>query len=318
MNISKCYRLFASGLMILMMSTPLYAAYPDKPITLIVAWGAGGATDAMARAVQPILAKKLGADIVIKNISGASGTIGTAEAANAQPDGYTLLFSASGTLTTQPHLRTLPYSVDSFEAIGRVAVVSMVTVVTKDSKFNSINDVIAQVKANPGKLKMASTGAGTIPHLAILSLSKAADIKPGHVPYTSAALAVKAMMGGEVEVFSDQSQIVSQFDLKPLAAWSGKRLKEFPDLPTMKELGFDIEISNWVGLFAPKGTPQAIVDKLATALQQTVEDPALIESMSKLKVQVDFLTLKDFSAYVKNESNKNESLLKEAGIIKQQ
>jgi len=297
--------------------TSASAQYPQKPVTIIVAWAAGGATDLVTRVMQPVLSQKLGADLIIRNVEGAAGTIGTAESARAPADGYTLLFTPTGPLTTQPHLRNIPYDLDSFATVGRIAVTPMLMMVTQASPYRSLQDVLDDAKANPGKVKFASTGAGTLPHISILALNKAANIATKHIPYKGSANVMKALLGGEIDVFSDQAQLVPKYDLRALTTWSASRLSEFPDVPTMKELGYDFELENWVGVFAPKGTPQPVIDKLAAALRETLADQGVIEALDKLKVTVAHLGPGELAVFAQRDYERNRDLLKEAGLLKQ-
>lgn len=300
-------------------SAPLAAAkadYPDKHVTVIVAWGAGGGTDLLTRAIQPILSKNLGADIVVKNLPGAAGTIGTARAARAKPDGYTVLIGPAGPVTTQPHLRDIPYDLDSFDPVGRVAINVMVTMSTKESKYKTLNDIIEDAKANPNTIRCASSGAGTLPHIAILALNKAAGIQLKHLPYKGSSNAVKALLGGEADVFSDQAQIIPRYDLHAIASWSAERLPDYPNVPTMKELGYDFQIANWNGMFVPRGTPEAVIDTLTTALEKTLADKAVLDEMAKLKVDISYLDPQAFKTFAEGDYVRNRQLLKEAGLVK--
>jgi tripartite-type tricarboxylate transporter receptor subunit TctC len=289
-------------------------AYPTKPVTIVMAWGAGGATDVLARAIQPAWSKNLGAEIVIKNVAGAGGTIGTAEAANAKPDGYTIIVTPAGPMTTQPHMRKLPYSVDSFAPIGRISINPQMMMVPKDSPYKSAKDLFDAIKKQPGKMMAASTGAGTLPHVGIIAMNQSGlDIK--HVPFKSSVDAMKALLGNTVQVFSDQSQLVPSFDVRPIAAWTAQRLPEYKDVPTMKELGYDYDIYNWVGAYAPKGTPPAVLDKLVTSLEKTIKDPAVVDALQKLKVQVSYMGPKDFGPFTVAESARNRKLLQAADLL---
>jgi tripartite-type tricarboxylate transporter receptor subunit TctC len=316
-------RSFCAGTMALaaaaLLLSPKYAvaAYPDRPVTIIVAWTAGGATDLVARSVQPELGKKLGAEVIIKNIAGASGTIGTAEAARAKPDGYTILITPTGPMTTQPHLRKIPYGLDSFAPVGRIAVAPVMMMVPKTSELKTLNDVIEAAKSNPGKLKFGSSGAGTLPHIAILALNKAAGIDTKHIPYKGSANAMKALLGGEVDVFSDMAQLVPRYDVHPVVSWTRERNPEFPNVASIKERGFDFEMINWVGMFAPKGTPDDIVGKLAEALKGTIEEPSVKEALEKLKVKAAHLGPDPFGEFAAGDSDRNRELLSEAGLLAQ-
>lgn len=295
--------------------SPAHAEYPEKPVTIIVAWAAGGATDSVARAVQPALVEALGADIVVKNIPGAAGTIGTAQAAAAEPDGYTVLISPAGPVTTQPHLRKIPYDLDSFDPIGRLTIAEMLMMVPKDSAYESLEDIIAQAKANPGKVKFASTGAGTLPHISILALDSMAGIESKHVPFKGSANVMKALLGNVVDVFSDQAQLVAKYDLRPLAVWSAERMELYPDVPTMKELGYDYQIANWVGMFVPKGTPAAVKDKLEGALAQALKAESTTKNFSNLKLVAAFQNQADFGKFSKEVFVQNGEHLAQAGLI---
>lgn len=308
--------LLASAVALTFQTQQARAEYPEKPVEVIVAWGAGGATDLVTRAVQPAFAKSLGADIVIKNIAGAAGTIGTAQAARAKPDGYTVLFTPTGPLTTQPHLRKIPYDIDSFEPVGRIAITQVVMMAPKSSKYKTLQDVIDAAKASPGQLKFGSSGVGTLPHIAILALDKAAGIESKHIPYKGSSNAVKALLGGEVDLFSEQAQVIPKYDLNPIVSWSPERLPEYPNTPTMIESGVDFSMANWSGVFVPKGTPKAVIDKLAAALQESLKDPGVIEAMDKLKVIIDPMGIEAFGKFARGDYDRNRDLLSAAGLLK--
>lgn len=305
----------ACGAVALSATAGAQAAYPDKPVTIIIAWSAGGATDSVGRAMQAAFATQLGGDVIIKNIPGAAGTIGTAEAAAGAPDGYTILLTPAGPVSTQPHLRKIPYSLDSFDPVGRVTISPMLMMVTKDSNFKSVQDMVDAAKASPGKVKFASTGAGTLPHISILALDDAAGIKSKHVPFKGSANAVKALLGGVVDVFSDQAQLSPKYDLRPLAAWSAERLGEYPNVPTMTELGYNIVLGNWVGMFVPKGTPDDVSGKIADALSATLKDATVVENFSKLKLEAAPMTRAEFGKFSKDVLKQNGIHLAKAGLI---
>jgi len=307
--ITKCAVLGATALF-----SAAAIAFPDKPVTVVMAWGAGGATDVLARAIQPAWSKNLGAEIVIKNVAGAGGTIGTAEAAAAKPDGYTIIVTPAGPMTTQPHMRALPYSVDSFAPIGRVSINPQIMMVPKDSPYKTAKQLFDAIKKEPGKLVAASTGAGTLPHVGIIAMNQSGlNIK--HLPFKSSVDAMKALLGNTVQVFSDQSQLVTSFDVLPIATWTAERLPDFKDVPTMKELGYNYDIYNWVGAYAPKGTPQAVMDKLASSLEKTIKDPAVVAALQKLKVEVSYMPPKEFGAFTAAESVRNRTLLQAADLL---
>ncbi len=308
--------LLASAVALSLQSQQARAEYPDKPVEIIIAWAAGGATDLVTRAVQSAFSENLGADIVVKNIAGAAGTIGTAQAARAKPDGHTVLFTPTGPLTTQPHLRKLPYDIDSFDPVGRIAITQVVMMTPKTTPYKTLQDVIDAGKANPGGLKFASTGVGTLPHIAILSLDMATGNESKHIPYKGSANAVKALLGGEVELFSDQAQLIPKYDLHPVVSWSPERLPEYPDTPTLIESGFDFSMANWSGVFVPKGTPKPVIKKLSDALQKSLTDPGVMAAMEKLKVIIDPMEPEAFGKFALADYKRNRDLLGSAGLLK--
>lgn len=290
--------------------------YPSDTITLVVAWAAGGATDVVTRAIQPALSKELGVDVIIKNINGAAGTIGTAEAARAKPDGYTVLVTPAGSMVVQPNLRKLPYDLSSFRPVGRISLAPMLMMAAPDSRFSSAEEVISAAKENPGQVAFGSVGAGSLPHLAILALNDAAGIKVKHIPFKGSAEAMKGLLGGTVEIFSDQAQLAPKYDLKALAAWSASRLDEYPDVPTLKELGYDVELSNWLAVFVPAETPDAVVEKLNTALNAALEAPAVKEQLDKLMISPAPTTPDGLGKFSRESYELSRTLLKQAGLKK--
>lgn len=291
--------------------------YPNKPITVVVAWDAGGASDVVVRALQPALARELGTDLVIRNVPGAAGTIGTAEAARAKPDGYTILIGPAGPIAIQPLMRKLPYTADSFEDVARISMAPTLMMVPSSSSFKSVADVVRAAQEKPGEIRFGSVGAGSLPHLAVLAFEKSAGIKVKHVPFQGSANAMKGLLGGFVEVFNDQSQLAPKYELVGLAAWSPERLKDFPNVPTLKELGYDLDLSNWIGVFAPKGTPQPIVDKLSAATKAALEDKSTLQTLDRLQVTPAWQSPADFAAFVTGNVNLSRDLLQDAGLVKQ-
>lgn len=309
-------RTVAIGLTALLpLSVTAKEAFPSKPVTVIVSWKAGGATDLVARAIQPGLERELGADVVIRNVAGAAGTIGAAEAANADPDGYTIFVTPSGVLTTQPALRPLPYDIDSFRAIGRAVVTPLVTMVRPDSEYNSIEDLMDAVRAKPGSVTMASSGAGTMPHLAILALQNEADVSIKHVPYNGSAEAVKAVLGSEVVAYPEMANLAEKYQMKTLSVWSAERVPYLPDVPTMRESGYDVAVQNWLGYFAPANTSDEVVAKLATALEAALQDPQIAESIEKLDVRIGYLGPEDFDVSAREDAEAVKTLIKRAGLL---
>lgn len=290
------------------------AAYPENPITIVVAWPAGGATDLAARAMQDTFNKAVGGTSIIKNVVGAAGTIGAAEVAAAKADGHTLLYSPIGPMVIQPQRMKLTYSPDSFEPVCKITDVTVVMMSPPNSRFKSVADVLKEAKAQDGKLPFASTGAGTIPHMAGIGFQEASKVKLKHIPFKGSAAVIQAMLAGTVEVFSDQPNLVGRYNMTPLAVYSAKRLAEFKDTPTMKELGFDLQFSIWNGMFAPKGTPEAVMAKLEAACKETMTSATVIDLFGKQAQPIHYLDRKDMRAFVASEYKKAKGLLDAAGL----
>lgn len=291
-------------------------AFPEKPVTIVVPFAAGGGTDITTRTMQEPMAKALGGDIVVKNTAGAGGTIGVAEAARAKADGYTLSMAPVGPLTTQPHLRKLPYDVDSFEYVCLAYSAPSAIAVRKDSKFNTLNDLIDYAKANPGKLNFAVQAIGSIPHAAGLALAEAAGIEMVYLPVNGDGPALKALLDGSADLFIPHISFLSknQDQIKSLAILQDERLSTLPDLPTAKEQGHELNFPIWGGLVAPKGTPADAVAKLDSSCKAAIESDTFKAHMKKLGQPTAYKNGKDFEAFVREQYDQNGRLLQKAGL----
>ncbi|MDX2204434.1 MAG: tripartite tricarboxylate transporter substrate binding protein [Hyphomicrobiaceae bacterium] len=290
------------------------AAYPERPITVVVAWPAGGATDLMTRGVQEAFAKAIGAQVVIKNVPGAAGTIGAAEAASAAADGYTLLVTPIGPMVLQPHRMKLTYTPASFEPVCKMVDSPIVLMSPPNSPLKTVADVVAKAKAEGGKLAYGSTGPGTIPHISMLGLAKAAGVPLKHVPYKGSADVVQALLSGTVELFSDQPNLVPQYNLTAIAIFSEKRIPTYKDTPTVKESGYDLSFSIWNAMFAPKGTPEDVLAKLEAGCRSALSDAASIDALEKQKQPIDYRNRAGLKAFVEAEYEKARVLLQDAGL----
>ena len=295
-------------------SGPSQAAYPERPITVVVAWPAGGATDLMTRGVQEAFSKAIGNQIVIKNVPGAAGTIGAAEAASAAPDGYTLLVTPIGPMVLQPHRMKLTYEPASFEPICKMVDSPIVLMSPPNSPLKTVADVVAKAKAEAGKLAYGSTGPGTIPHISLLGLAKAAGIPLKHVPYKGSADVVQALLSGTVELFADQPNLVPQYNLTAIAIFADKRIPTYKDTPTLKEAGYDLSFSIWNAMFAPKGTPADVLAKLDAACKTALSDAGTIDALEKQKQPIDYRDRAGLKAFVDAEYEKARVLLQDAGL----
>jgi tripartite-type tricarboxylate transporter receptor subunit TctC len=297
--------------------------YPDDNITFIVPFSAGGPTDTVTRMIAEPMAKELGGKIVVQNKEGAGGTVGAGEVARAEPDGYTILMHHIGMSTAPALYKNLSYKpLEDFETIGLVTEVPMTIVARKDFPPATLPDLVTYVKANAGKVTLANAGIGAASHLCGLLFQDAAGVKLQEVPYQGTGPALTDLVGGQVDFMCDQTtnttgQITSG-KVKAYAVTTPERVKSLPDLKTTTELGMpDLKVSVWHGLYAPKGTPKAIVDKLSNALKKALADRAVIDQMAKLgtaPVPADDATPQAHKAYLDEQLKTWAKIIADAGV----
>ncbi len=292
--------------------------FPNKPVTIIVPFSAGGGTDITTRTLAGPMAEALGVQIVVKNTAGAGGTIGAAETARARNDGYTIGMMPVGPMTTQPHLRKLPYGPDSFDYICQAYSAPSSLVVRKDSPFNSLKDVQEFAKAHPGKLNYGVQAVGSIPHLAGLALADALGIEFTYIPYKGSAPTFKAMLDGSVDMFVAHISFLTKNSdqVKSIAMLTSERASTAPDLPTSGDQGVPLNFPIWGGIVAPKGLPEHARAALESACEAGMKSAAFGERMAQLRMPVAFLNGADFEAFVRSEFAKNDILLTKAGLKK--
>ena len=310
----------AGALVVASTSTMAQSAFPDRPVSLLVPFGPGGSTDLIARALAVEMAKTLKQQVVVLNKAGAGGAIGAAEVANAKADGHMLGMLPVGPLTTQPNLRKLPYSADSFDYVCRVYANPQVLLVRKDSPYKSVMDLIADARANPGKLTYASTGTGSVPHLALAALASATGTKMVHVPYKGDSDSLLGVLSGDITMFVSHSTLLSTHGdkVRGLAVMAPTRLKEFPDLPTVAEQGGPaLNFEVWGGVTTAKGTPPAALAALDQACRTATQSEGFRKQLETMNTPVHYMDGKTFGAFVKSEFERNGRLLREAGIEKE-
>ena len=271
-----------------LLALPAQAAWPEQPITFVVSYPAGGGADLMARLVAEQMAPVLGQSVVVENRGGAGGVIGAAYVANAKPDGYTVLVDAASFSINPSLFPKLSYDgVRAFEPVGVLARFPSVIVVTPNYAVKTVADLVKQAKADPGGTFYASTGNGSAQNFAAVLFMQQAGIKMNQVPFKGGAQAMTAVMGGQVPVFfanaaSSIANIKSGL-LRAVAVASPTRLAALPDVPTIAESGVaGAESYEWNGMFVPRGTPLAIVDRLAAALDRALEAPSVAKRIQDL------------------------------------
>jgi len=297
--------------------------YPSKVITIIVPFSAGGPTDTSARLLGQTMGAILKTQMIVENVAGAGGTIAAARVAGSPPDGYTIFFHHIGFSTAPSLYRKLPYdTIKDFEPIGLIGDVAMTLVARKDFPAKNLKELIAYVKANKDKVNLANAGLGAASHLCGMLFMSAIETEFTTIPYKGTGPAMNDLLGGQVDFMCDQtSNTISQIKagkIKVYGVTTGKRVSALPDVPTMQEAGLPgFEVSVWQGLYAPKGTPKAIIDTLAKALQAALADPALRKRFDDLgtdPASKESATPEALRKHLKSEIDKWAPIIKKAGV----
>jgi tripartite-type tricarboxylate transporter receptor subunit TctC len=282
--------------------------------TMIVAFPAGGATDLQGRLMQTEFQRLLDQPVVIRNIPGAGGTIGAHEASRARPDGATLLLTPMGPLVLQPWMRRLPYDPASFEPICQYAASPLIMMTPPNSPYRTLADLIARAKAQPEAVPYASAGIGTLPHISMVAFTRMAGIRMNHVPFRGSGEVMAAMAANTVEIFSDQSTLVRQYQQRALAQFTAERLPAFPDVPTMRELGHDLVMAIWSGLLAPPGTPEPVLARLERVCAQVLRSEAVVQGFARLDTPIVHRDRAAFRGFIASESERFRDLIAAAGM----
>lgn len=262
--------------------------YPDRTITMVVPFAAGGPTDTVTRLVAESMSKDLGQQIVVENVGGAGGTLGAARVAQADPDGYTLLLHHIGMATSATLYRKLPYdTLNAFEYVGLVTEVPMTIVAKKDLEPADLKGLVEYAKANKDTVTVANAGIGAASHLCGMLFMSAIGTPLVTVPYKGTGPAMTDLLGGQVDIMCDQTtnttKQIQGGTIKAYAVTSPKRLDVLPDLPTTDEAGLPgMQVGIWHGIYAPKGTSAEITGKLSAALQKALKDPNVVARFAEL------------------------------------
>ncbi len=322
-----CIRRIGLGIVstVLGLSAAVAAAqtYPTRPVELVVSYGAGGASDILARTVGAQLGESLGQPVVVVNRPGAGGTIGTSSVANAVPDGYTLALGTPGTHSSARALfPTITYDpIKSFIPVASLAVTPSVLVVRADSPFKSVQDLLNTARQRSNPLNYGSPGSGTTQHMASELLASLAHLKLTHVPYKGLPQAETDLMAGELDFMFDNilpaMPLIKGGKLRALAVSTDKRSILLPDTPTMAEAGVPgFEISSWFGILAPAGTPQAIVARLNAEVNKALRTENIRNKLLALGAEPIEMTQAEFATEVKRQLDKWESLIRASGATK--
>lgn len=297
--------------------------YPTRPVTVVVPFSAGGPTDTLTRNLGQAMSAQLKQQIIIDNTVGAGGTIGAAKVAKARPDGYTLLVYHIGMSTAPALYRRLPFNpLTDFQPIGLISDVPMTLIGNIKLPPDNLKDLIAYVKANQNKLAYGNAGLGAASHLCGLLFMRAIGADLNTIPYKGTAPALTAMLGNEIQLMCDQTTNttghIESKKVKVYAVTTKTRLKTMPEVPTMHEAGLkNFEIAIWHGLYAPKGTPKPVIDRLVSALQAALKDPALVQNLAKLAtepVSTDRATPDALQKHLKSEIERWGPIIKAGGV----
>lgn len=310
--------------MLLAAATAAMAEYPDKPITVVVPFAAGGPTDKVARDLSEVLRKQLNQTIIIENVGGAGGTLGAAKVAKASPDGYTVLLHHIGMATSPALYRKLPYdTLSDFEYLGMINEVPMTLIGRSTLPASNFAELRKWIDANKGKINLANAGLGAASHLCGLLFQQSIAVDMTTVPYKGTAPAMTDLLGGQVDLMCDQttntSQQIESGKVKAFGVTTAKRLHTaaLAKLPTLDESGLKgFNVSIWHGMYAPKGTPKTVVERLNTALRAALKDPEFIkreEALGAVVMTDARLGTAEHKKFVESEINKWGPAIKAAG-----
>ena len=317
----KLSRIAAIGM--LSFASVANAQFPDRPITMVVPFPPGGLADAVARPVAEAMSRDLKQPVVVENKPGAGGGIGMAAVAKAKPDGYTILMSLSS-YTVLPEAdklfgRAPMYQLDQLKPVARFTADPTVFAVRADAPWKTLQDFVNDARANPGKFTYGSSGNYGTMHVPMAMFAGAAGVKMVHVPYTGAGPAIVGLLGGQVDALSTgPATVVQQVKagkVRVLAHWGDVRLVSLPDVPSMKESGTNVEYAQWSGLFAPAGTPDAVLQRLRDAARAAANDPRVKDVLLTAGSPVQYLDAPEFQRYVDADAAKMADVVKRIGKV---
>ena len=299
------------------------APFPDKPITLVVPFAAGGPTDVVARMIALPMSKALGQTVIVENTVGAGGTIAATKVARAAPNGYSLLIHHMGMSTAPALYKKLAFDpLKDFEYIGQVVDVPMTLIGRKDFPANNLKELQAYIKTHKDKVSLANAGLGAVSHLCGLLFMSQLGVELNTIPYKGTGPAMNDVLGGQVDLLCDQTTqtvpMIKEGRVKVFGATTLKRLSALPDVPTLDEQGMKgFEVKVWHGMYAPKGTPKPVLDKITAALQAALKDPQVKQRMAELSSEIapmDKVSANGLKTHLEAEIVKWTPVIKKAGV----
>jgi tripartite-type tricarboxylate transporter receptor subunit TctC len=292
--------------------------FPARPVTLIVPWPAGGTTDVGMRALASATEKHLGQSIVVENRPGGSGTLGPGQmAATAKPDGYTVAQMAISIFRFPFMQKTTFDPATDFTYIIGVSGYTFGVVVKDDAPWKTFQELAADAKANPGKINYGTPGTGTSLHIAMEQIAKRQDLKWTHVPFKGNADAMNALLGGHIHAVADSSgwaQLVNAGRFRLLVTWGAARTKNWPTVPTLREIGIDMVANSPFGIAGPKGMDPKVVKALHDAFKKGLEDPSYVEAMAKLDMEQFYLSSADYQKFALQQIEEARRFIAELGL----
>ena len=311
-------RLLGALLIVLTLAPAQAQNFPARPVTLIVPWPAGGTTDVVMRALATATEKHLGQSLVIENRGGAAGTLGPGHmAANAKPDGYTVA-QIPITVFRYPFMRKTSFDpAKDFTYVISLTGYTFGVVVRRDAPWKTFSDLLADAKANPGKINYGTPGAGTSLHVTMEQIARQQGIKWTHVPFKGNAESTTALLGGHIAVLADSTgwaQLVNSGELRLLVTWGVGRTKNWPDVPTLQEVGIDIVSNSPFGIAGPAGMDAGVVKVLHDAFKRGMEEPSYREAMAKFDQEPFYLDSADYHAYAMRAIVEEKRLVQELGL----
>lgn len=295
------------------------AGFPEKMITIVVPYPAGSTADAIPRLVAPLMSKSLGVNVIIENRGGANGSIGAARVAASPADGYTILLATTGMMAINPWIYEKPaYNAEKdFTPIANGASTPNILVVNPSVKANSLKELIALAKSQPGKLTFGSAGIGSTSHLCGETLKVLEGVDAVHIPYQGAAPALQDVIGGQVSMMCDNLsntvQQVQSGQLRPIVVTASEASKQLPNVPTSPQAGSpDLLAGNWYGFIAPAATPKDVIEKLNTSIVEALRDPTVTARMEGLGLSVIADKPAEFQATIAKDSARMEDIVKRA------
>ena len=293
--------------------------FPERPINLIAPFNAGGGTDLLLRGFAPHFAEAIGGDVFVSNMAGGSGTVAASALQGQRPDGYQMAYMSITVATIQPQIKDVPYGLDSWTPICSVAASPTLLFVAADSPFQTVEDVVAAVQAEPGKYVYGSSGPGSMTHLttvaAFAGLGILDDLK--HLPFQGSGPAIKELMAGNIQFFGDTESLMQSGDFRPLVVFNSERLENYPDVPTAAEVGIEPPLNElylWGGLFAPAGLEPEVTAKLEAACEAAVNSDGFMEYAANTGTVINYRGAAEFDAFYRAQYESNGALIEAAGL----